>query len=290
MDLKELAENKLDFNSEYFASYLATPGIPKENRVGVCVNGYRFFNLPNFEKIADILKKDCAYSPFPFIGGKRSAETVRPVAKWLPLDVDHSEFTDEETHDMLKTLNIQHIIARTSNKDEPKRFRLILDLDELTDFSEINYKKFAKTIAHDLNIYADYLSPAQVYFAYAHSNPLCYFEGKQINTKDYIKAAGKIEETQSEPIDEQKAKEIRQKYPNRVLFKKAFAAKPGDRSTKTYAALRYAVQLGFTKQEVIELFEEINRSWLVPFDQSSYQNFLKQIQKDYEKWASSSLS
>ena len=90
---------------------------------------------------------------------------------------------------MLKTLNIKHIIARTSNKDEPKRFRLILDLDELTDFSEINYKKFAKTITHDLNIDADYLSPAQVYFAYAHSNPLCYFEEKQILLTGYVKDA-----------------------------------------------------------------------------------------------------
>ena len=74
-----------------------------------------------------------------------------------------------------------------------------------------------------------------------------------------------------------------------MLFKKAFAAKPGDRSTKTYAALRYAVQLGFTQQEVIELFEEINRSWLVPFDDISYKNFIKQIQKDYQKWIASSF-
>ena len=90
MDLKELAENKLDFNSEYFASYLNMHGIPKEKRVGICVEGYRFFNLPNFEKIADLLKKDCAYSPFPFLNGKRGSETVKPITKWLPLDIDHS--------------------------------------------------------------------------------------------------------------------------------------------------------------------------------------------------------
>lgn len=292
MDLKELAnlaENKLDFKSDYFASFLPMNNIPKEKRVGLCADGYKFFALPNFEKIADLLKKDCAYSPFPFTNGKRGSDTVKPITKWLPLDIDHSEFTDEETHDMLKALNIKHIIARTSNKDESKRFRLILDLDELTDFSEINYKKFAKLISQDLNLNADYLSPAQVYFAYAHSKPICYFEGKQINAKQYVELAGKEEEKQIEPINNEKAKELRQKYPNQVLFKKAFAAKPGDRSTKTYAALRYAVQLGFTQQEVIELFEEINRSWLVPFDEISYKNFIKQIQKDYQKWATSSF-
>ena len=244
MDLKELAnlaENKLDFKSDYFASFLPMNNIPKEKRVGLCADGYKFFALPNFEKIADLLKKDCAYSPFPFLNGKRGSETVKPITKWLPLDIDHSEFTDEETHDMLKSLN------------------------------------------------ADYLSPAQVYFAYAHSKPICYFEGKQINAKQYVELAGKEEEKQIEPINNEKAKELRQKYPNQVLFKKAFAAKPGDRSTKTYAALRYAVQLGFTQQEVIELFEEINRSWLVPFDEISYKNFIKQIQKDYQKWIASSF-
>ena len=99
----------------------------KATRAKQCATGYQYKEV-GFNKLSTLLNNDTAFSMFEFKDGIRCDENIIGGSSWLIFDVDTSDITDEECHDMLAEYN--HHIARTSNSQNPFKFRLIVELDK----------------------------------------------------------------------------------------------------------------------------------------------------------------
>ena len=83
------------------------------------------------------------FSPFIFKNGIRGKDTIEGACKWVVLDVDSSDITDEEAHLLLSEIN--HHIVRTSNKTNAFKFRIILELDSEVDLDNTSWMWFMKS-------------------------------------------------------------------------------------------------------------------------------------------------
>ena len=284
-------------SSPYKVSFLKLEGISKEDRAVRCANGFKTFNVPSFEKLGDVLKADCAFSPFEYKDGKRSDETTIRIAKWICLDIDKNDFPDSYVHKMLSEYKIRHIMARTSDPNINTKFRLILELDRTIDFTNINYPKFIQAIANDLPgiKLADQLPPSQMYYGYVNRELLKYLaeDSKPIETQPYINYArinisNKVlrEEDMIKSLEDLRraSKHILDSKPEETLFMKSMQAKEGNRSTTAIAALKQAVGYGYDKDQLKALINKLNEHWNPPMDSYEVAKFHKQIDKDYDKW------
>jgi len=109
------------------------------------VYGFQYDEV-SFEQLSNILSHDYGFTPFKYAlvkdaiydkekhpqawGRVRGRSNVNNVITWLCLDIDDTTITDEEMHQILGNLN--HHIARTSNKNNPCKYRVIVELSKPT--------------------------------------------------------------------------------------------------------------------------------------------------------------
>ena len=110
------------------------------------VYGFEYDEV-EFEELGNILSNDFGFSPFKYKsiqegavynkekhpdawGRIRGRENTNGKVSWICLDVDDTTITDNEMHNILRKLN--HHIARTSDKDNKFKYRILLELSELT--------------------------------------------------------------------------------------------------------------------------------------------------------------
>jgi hypothetical protein len=142
-------------------SYLACKGT-KEYRSKNCSTGYQCEEI-TFKDLNEMLQDDYAYTPFRFVNGVRGKDNIDSPCKWIVMDVDSSEITDKEAHLLLSDIN--HYVVRSSNKANPHKFRVLIELDAEIDVPQEQWIKFIQLIATDLGLVCDKLSKAQIFLA-----------------------------------------------------------------------------------------------------------------------------
>ena len=235
----------------------------EKGKVGASADtGFQFYET-YFEELGSMLYEDFAYSPFRFKDGKRGKDNIITGCKWVVLDVDTSSITDTEAHLLLSDIN--HHIARTSDKNNPFKFRIILELDSIVDISNQQWRFFIQSIASDLAITCDNLPKSQIYFSYAGEGRevLSVLDAEPLSPKQHIIFASEAganadNKTKSLSTKEQKtllADEL-------TTFEQAFNAENGAGSRKLIWAAKYAKELGMGNDEIEGLIHRINNYWL----------------------------
>ena len=257
-------------------SYLPCTGT-KAERAKKCSTGF-VYSETSFEALADMLKGDYAYSPFQFKNGIRSKENLVGDTKWLALDIDHCDFTYEQIHTILG--NINHHIVQTSDKKNLYKFRLLVELDSPINLPDREFKTFVQSVSQYLGLSVDLVPKSQIFFSYANREILSVTNAKPLEVRSHLLIAN---DSTNEPFV-QKVENLTKAQLSTLLnnptstFVYAYEAKQGEGSLNLYRAAKHAKDLGMTKEQIVELIEDINNYWEYPMDHSRLENtILNQI-------------
>lgn len=267
---------KLEATNVVGVSYLYVNG-NKEQRKKKCAKGYDYYET-DFETLGYMLEEDLAYCPFKFKDGIRGKENIIGGCKWVSLDIDNASITDEEAHLLLEDLN--HHIARTSDPDNPFKFRLLIELDTAINISDEEWKHFIYSVSREIGIDTDLLPKSQIFYSYSGRKVMSVTDGYTLKVKDHLLyASNKILNNEpSKPV----SKTAKRTYldDRRNTFAPAYDAKNGEGSRKMIWAAKYARELGADKDEIIDIVTEINNFWVVPLEEDRFkQTILNQIKR-----------
>lgn len=234
--------------------------------------GYEFYET-DFAEIELLLEENAAYSSFAFQDGYRKKENLIGGTKFVVLDIDKSQLTDQEAHLLLHEFN--HYIARTSDPENEFKFRTILELDAIVDIDERMWKAFIQEIAHELGLVIDVLPQSQIFFSFKDREILKQLDGRPLSTKHLLERAALATRDKPKPASQlpETAKTAQLQDPMET-FNYAFAAEPGERSVKMYRALAHAIDLGADGAYLKQLASEINSSWMDPMHEDRLQRTL----------------
>lgn len=223
----------------------------KEERSKKTASGYEYKKV-TFDVIGRYMQHDTAYCPFHFKDGVRGKDYIISGADFIVLDVDNSEYSDQECSDMLA--DYKHIIARTSSNN-PYKYRVLLPLDITIDIENDKWKPFMKKVSDHLGIEIDLLPKAQIYYGYAGRELIINNEGIELEASELIKNI----EAQSPKVKPLKPQQIPDAWDERMtLFSNAYNAKAG---TGLHNNLWYATasahDMGFTLEQGLALLDDI---------------------------------
>ena len=257
-------------------SFLPCTGT-KQQRAKKCNTGFTCEEL-TFADLGEMLQGDYAYSPFRFVNGVRGKENIDSGCKWLVLDIDTSEITDTEAHLLLSEIN--HYVVRTSDKTNPNKFRVLIELDAEVNIPDIQWKAFMKLVTEDLGLIADGLPKSQIFFSYSDRNILSTTDGVPLETKPYLSALASMADS-LKPKDVPTNKKACQALLDDPIttFNKAFEAPDGCGRRRLIWAARYARELGATKEYVQELLDKISNYWVKPLNEHDLNIMHNQIDR-----------
>lgn len=230
-----------------------------------CSEGFETYDT-DFADILNMLRHNAAYSSFIFKDGRRSKENLISGTKFVVLDIDKSQLTDQETHLLLSDYN--HYVVRTSDPDNEFKFRTIMELDAIVDVDEFMWKAFIREIAAEFGLIIDVLPQSQIFLSFANREILQQTEGKTLSTKPLLERAAIANRDKPKPARELPAPEKSAKLKDPMeTFNYAYAAEPGERSTCMYRALMHAIDLGADGSYIRQMCGEINQAWMNPMDE-----------------------
>lgn len=255
-------------------SYLPCTG-NKQQRAIKCSTGFQCQSIV-FSDLQNMLEGDYAYSPFKFKNGVRGKENIISGCKWIVLDIDTSESTDEETHLLLSDIN--HYVVRTSNKDNAEKYRVLIELDSEVNIPDTKWKSFIEVIANDLGLVADGLPKSQIFFSYSGRNVLSTLDAEPLVVKPYLDLISSIEITPKKLPSKSSCKTmLNDPF---ITFDPAFNAKDGEGRRKLIWACRYARELGADKEYCKNLLDQITDYWVKGFPEED----LAAMKRQLDRW------
>lgn len=244
----------------------------KEYMARNCSTGFDSYDT-DFANIKVMLQENAAYSSFIFKGGHRSKDNLVGGTKFVILDIDKSQITDEEAHVLLDGYN--HYVVRTSDPDNEFKFRTILELDSIIDIDERMWKSFIQEIANELGLIIDVLPQSQIFLSFKGRTILSQVNGESLQTKYLLERAAIATRDKPKPPSALPVSVKKDKLADPAdTFGYAFAAEPGERSNCMYRALCHAIDLGADGSYLRQLADEINGAWMDPLSEDRLQRTL----------------
>lgn len=264
-------------SKDFGISYLQIPNSSKDDKVKYLNKPLSYARVP-FERLANMLKGDFIYSPYQFKDGKRNLENLINMTNLIVFDIDETDDTIEECHNNLCDIN--HIIASTSDKTNPYKYRIIIPFDKEVEIENKIYKQLCKDIAIDYlpSVKIDLLSQSQIYYAYKDS--IVYITNDAINLpiKDYL-----VNIEQNKSLDaltpKQKSDMLKDSY-NTFYF--AYNTPEGKRHHNMIKAVAKAYNLGCNYEYVIKLINDINDSFYDKLDEKNIEGIVKFANKLFQ--------
>lgn len=257
-------------SKEFGISYLKIPNSSKDEKIKYLNQRLSYAKVP-FERLVNMLKGDFIYSPYEFKDGKRNLENLINKTNLIVFDIDETDETIEECHNNLEDIN--HIVASTSDKENPYKYRVIIPFDREIEIENRIYKQLCKDIAMDYlpSIKIDLLSQSQIYYAYKDS--IVYMTNDAINLpiKDYI-ANIKQNKSLDYLTPKQKNEMLKDAY-NTFYF--AYNTQEGKRHHNMIKAVAKAYNLGCNYDYVIKLINDINNSFTDKLDDKNIDGIVK---------------
>lgn len=246
------------------ASFMSVSGT-KEDRQKQCASGYEYYQT-TFDELSLMLAEDLAYSPFQFKDGVRGKDNILGGCKWIYLDIDESNITDEECHFILQDIN--HHIARTSDASNPFKFRVLLELDAVVDLPDLQWRPFIKSIAESLQLKVDALPKSQIAFSYSGRNILSTIGKSPIEVKEHLLVATAVDHKPDlpKPTSAQARALLADEL---TTFSYAFECPYNESGSRALIRAAYhARDLGMPIKDITELMYRINDYWDSPMDHS----------------------
>ena len=267
---------------EHSASYVQVSG-SKDQRATQCHSGF-VYKQTSFDKLSALLINDTAYTAFKFQDGKRKNENIISGATWLAIDVDDSDITIDEMHDILQDYN--HHIASTSDKDNPYKFRIILELSSVVDVPVREWKQFVVNVAKDLGIDMDPVSctKSQIMFGYKGSKIYSTIDSDPYDVSEALKnAMNNVAESfnkKQTPTLTQKAKMLDNPL---ETFSWAFNDEVKARSLTLFKVWKLAKELGAGQDECEKLMNDLNNGfWTNPVEDKRFDSYVKQMKDSFQ--------
>lgn len=247
----------------------------KELSFNKCNSGFTSVKC-SFKDLSKVLCNNTAFTPMTFKGGVRSNDNIIGEVSWIALDKDKGSLTDENIHSILRDIN--HHIARTSDPDNPTKFRILIEISSPIDVNKINYSNFIKSISDYIGVEVDILPKSQIYYGYKDRSVLSVTDKHPLEVRNHLLNSTSTKNILSIYTDKEK-KDLIKNY--RDTFSYAFDAADGEGSISLYKAYRHAKDLGMSAEEIVNLILEINDYWVKPMDSYRLENtIINQIKKD----------
>ena len=265
---------------EHGASFLKVSGT-KEERAVRCHSGYTW-KTTTFPKLKNLLDNDTAYSPFKFLDGKRSNDNIISGATWAAIDVDDADVDIYEMHDILGDYN--HHIATTSNRDNPYKYRILLEFNKVVDLPPREWKSFMLAVTKQLGLHSDpsAFTKSQIQFGYAGSLVLSEIQAEPFDVTDALRESNKVAlSSKKEKIPPSKARKMLDDP--LTTFSYAFNDEIQSRSLTMYKMFMHALDLGAKPEEVAQLMDDLNEFWINPIEEKRLEKYKKQMFDIYER-------
>ena len=240
-----------------------------------CVYGFEYHEVP-FEELANLLSHDVGFNNFKFkdvstaiynkekhpkaYGLVRGVDNIISGCSWVWFDIDTTLVADTEMHHILA--NVRHHIARTSNKDNPFKYRVIVELTKVITITRDEWKPFLGHLANYLGLgKIDRLAQSQVSYGYKGRTVLSALTGASINPDPMLDMARAevARRAEEEAVYNVSSTEARTALDNPFsTFNYAYTAETGDRWKTSMAAIQHAKRLGASKDYIKELMYAIN--------------------------------
>lgn len=248
----------------------------KSRLASLTATGYEYVET-DFAGLGEMLEEDLAFTPYRLKDNTRGRDNIYGGIKWVYIDVDNSTITDEQAHFMLSEVN--HHIVRTSNANNPFKFRILIELDAVVDLTNAQWKPFIESVTDYLAITADMLPQSQIAFSYSGREILSVTDAEPLAIRDHVMYATDISNKQEEVKPKGAAAKAKLDDPL-TTFEYAFEAPYGSGSRNMIRAARHARDLGATKEEIIALMHRINNYWDDPMDEERFEyTVLEQINR-----------
>lgn len=230
-----------------------------------------------FTDLADLLSGDFAYSPFKFKDGARGRDNVIGGTKWMVFDVDDSPLSASETHIMLGDIN--HHIALSSDPDNEYKYRILIEFDSHVNISAQAWKYFSADVAKDLAIKVDPLPQSQVFFSYSGREVYSQTDSSPLEIRDYVMRA--LEKESNNEIETKVSTKQAQSMLSDALstFNYAFEAPNGQGSRSMIRAAYHAKDLGASREDTLQLVQDINDYWYASMPEERLNKILGQIHR-----------
>jgi len=250
--------------------------------------GYQYDEV-SFTALAAILSNDYAFNPFKFKsleegavynaeaypnphGRIRGRANVTGKCSWVCLDIDDTTITDTEMHQILSKFN--HHLARTSNPDNPYKYRIILPLSAPVEVDNDHWKFFIDSIAKTIGCNVDRIPRSQLLIGYADRKVYSTIDKDSIDPSTHLKWARmkvtELEEKRAVALPPGvAAKSLQQPF---STFGYAYDCAAGNGTSMMLGAVHHAKELGASREYIIDLLHSINNFWDHPMPVNRLQN------------------
>lgn len=225
----------------------------EKTKRGYLINDEYTYKETTWEKLANLMVNDTAYTPFKFNDGRRGKDNIGSPARFIVLDVDESDETYNEVADRLDEYMFH--IATTSDSSNPYKFRVILPFDIEVDLDRTKWKEFYAMVGMQLDLNIDKLPQSQIFYGFSGSQIISNNEGDLFEASKIIPEI-KIETNIVQPASEAKRLAIWEDRERE--WKYAYTAvSGGGYHLALFKAMRHAHDLGFSYNAVTELIDDI---------------------------------
>ena len=257
------------------ASYKMVTGT-KEERAFKVADGFTY-KKSGFDNLAKLLCNDTSYTAFEFRDGKRSNDSIMSGATFAVLDIDDSDISWTEAHDMLQDFN--HHVAKTSSNDNPYKFRVMIELDIEVNIDSRLWKAFMGKLGNYIGLKLDLLPQSQQFYGYEDRDVLSTLDGDALPASEFVKNLD---------VD---IKPVKRLSPQKVLgviedsfdvFSYAYEYSGEWGGTTMFRAFKHLQSLGGSEEQVVTLLQDICDYRSVDFDAAMKRtSLLSQIQRAY---------
>ncbi len=235
-------------------SYIMVNGNKKE-RATRTKSGY-VFKHGKFEDVAKVMSNDTAYCAFNFKDGIRGKDNVIGKTNLLVLDVDDSDLKDSEVSNLLE--DYRHIVCRTSDGNNPYKFRVAIQTDVMFDISHHQWKDFLLIVAEDLGLVLDSLAKSQIYYGYKNRTPVINSDGQCYPVSEIL---SNLESNSKEVFYGKISDSDKEVWRNRHQYFKMWYDVPSKLIGKTvslYACAEYGMRRGLSADITFKVVRDID--------------------------------
>jgi len=258
------------------ASYKMISGT-KEERAYQCKDGYEY-KKSEFANLAKLLSNDTSYCAFSYANGVRSNDNIDSGATFAVLDIDDSDITWTEAHDMLQ--DYTHHVSMTSNDTNPYKFRVMIELDIEVKLDSRLWKAFMSKLGNHIGLELDLLPQSQQYYGFKGREVLSTLDGDALPASEFVKNLD-IEIKPVKRLTSQKVSEVINDSFD--VFKYAYEYSGDWGGTTMFRAFKHLQALGGSEEQVISLLQDICDYRSINFDAAMKRtSLLNQITRAYQ--------
>ena len=250
----------------------------KDMKKKVSAKGFHNVTLKNLSDFAMLASNETSYAAYHFNQGHRTLENLVRKSNVLLIDVDDTKFSIQDMHSILA--DYRHVLSTTSDKTNMFKYRIIIELDSFIELNNIQWKIFYGSVCNMLHIdYDENINQAGFMIGYDDSLILKN-EGK------LLPASSHVERALSDAVEPEKIVQLTDQDDLDAAFDERedtyayWYDNPAmsQRSLKLYSLMRKLCAVGFDREMVVEILEEVNDGLDFPLPTNRMRDtLLKQI-------------